>query len=50
MEQRPEYTMALIRKFIDGPPIAHTVANGEEMCTVEAGNHESEWHQNWKVL
>lgn len=26
MEERPEYTVALIRKFIDGPPVAHTVA------------------------
>ena len=23
MEERPEYTVALIRKFIDGPPVAH---------------------------
>ena len=39
MEERPEYTVALIRKFIDGPPVAHTVAgsadgdSGEERFT-----------------
>jgi pimeloyl-ACP methyl ester carboxylesterase len=26
MEERPEYTVALIRKFIDGPPVVHAVA------------------------
>jgi pimeloyl-ACP methyl ester carboxylesterase len=26
MEERPEYTVALIRKFIDGPLVAHMVA------------------------
>ena len=26
MEERPAYTVALIRKFLDGPPVAHTVA------------------------
>ncbi len=26
MEERPEYTIALVRKFIDGPPPDHTVA------------------------
>src|ERR1700704_2481760 len=26
MEERPEYTVALIRKFLDGPPADHTVA------------------------
>jgi pimeloyl-ACP methyl ester carboxylesterase len=26
MEEKPEYTMALIRKFLDGPAVAHTVA------------------------
>jgi uncharacterized RmlC-like cupin family protein len=30
MEERPEYTVALIRKFIDGPPVAHTVAGSAE--------------------
>jgi hypothetical protein len=30
MEERPEYTVALIRKFIDGPPVAHTVAGGAD--------------------
>ncbi len=39
MEERPEYTVALIRKFIDGPPVDHTVAgsadgeSGEERFT-----------------
>jgi len=39
MEERPEYTVALIRKFIDGPSVAHTVAgsadgnSGEERLT-----------------
>jgi pimeloyl-ACP methyl ester carboxylesterase/uncharacterized RmlC-like cupin family protein len=39
MEERPEYTVALIRKFIDGPPVAHAVAgsaageSGEERFT-----------------
>src|ERR1700686_2178643 len=27
MEERPAYTVALIRKFLDGPPVAQTVAN-----------------------
>src|SRR5260370_37771974 len=26
MEERPEYSVALIRKFLDGPPADHTVA------------------------
>jgi len=26
MEERPAYTVAVIRKFLDGPPVAHTVA------------------------
>jgi pimeloyl-ACP methyl ester carboxylesterase len=30
MEERPEYTVALIRKFIDGPPVAHTVAGSAD--------------------
>jgi uncharacterized RmlC-like cupin family protein len=39
MEERPEHTVALIRKFIDGPPVAHTVVgsadgdSGEERLT-----------------
>jgi len=39
MEERPVYTVALIRKFLDGPPVAHTVASsgsgelGEERFT-----------------
>jgi pimeloyl-ACP methyl ester carboxylesterase/uncharacterized RmlC-like cupin family protein len=28
MEERPAYTVALIRKFLDGPPPAHRVASG----------------------
>jgi len=28
MEERPAYTVALIRKFLDGPPVDHTVAGG----------------------
>ena len=27
MEERPAYTVALIRKFLDGPPVAHNVAS-----------------------
>src|SRR6201981_501750 len=27
MEERPAYTVALIRKFLDGPPVAHPVAS-----------------------
>src|SRR6202158_4319143 len=39
MEERPEYPVALIRKFIDGPPVAHTVSgsaggdSGQERVT-----------------
>ncbi len=38
MEEKPEYTVALIRKFLDGPAVAHTVASsdgdsGEERIT-----------------
>ena len=37
MEERPEYTVALIRKFIDGPPVASAAATsadlGEERIT-----------------
>jgi pimeloyl-ACP methyl ester carboxylesterase len=29
MEERPAYTVALIRKFLDGPPVAHPVASSE---------------------
>src|ERR1700752_1443558 len=29
MEEKPEYTVALIRKFLDGPAVAHTVANSD---------------------
>ena len=28
MEGRPDYIVALIRKFLDGPPVAQTVASG----------------------
>jgi hypothetical protein len=28
MEGRPDYTVAPIRKFLDGPPVAQTVASG----------------------
>ena len=44
MEERPAYTVALIRKFLDGPPAAHTVASsadgdlGEERFTPEQGD------------
>src|SRR2546430_14741895 len=27
MEERPAYTVAVIRKFLDGPPVAHNVAS-----------------------
>src|ERR1700680_4964146 len=27
MEERPAYTVALIRKFLDGPPVVHNVAS-----------------------
>jgi hypothetical protein len=27
MEEKPEYTVALIRKFLDGPAVAHTVGS-----------------------
>src|ERR1700682_2105956 len=30
MEERPAYTVALIRKFLDGPPVAHPVASGTD--------------------
>jgi len=30
MEERPEYTVALVRGFIDGPPPDHTVASSAE--------------------
>src|SRR5439155_18638185 len=38
MEERPAYTVALIRKFLDGPAVPHTVASsdgdsGEERIT-----------------
>ena len=29
MEEKPEYTVALIRKFLDGPVVAHTVASSD---------------------
>jgi hypothetical protein len=29
MEEKPEYTVALIRKFLDGPALAHTVASSD---------------------
>src|SRR2546428_5127362 len=29
MEEKPEYTVALIRKFLDGPAVAHTVASSD---------------------
>jgi len=28
MEERPAYTVALIRKFLDGPPVDHRVSGG----------------------
>jgi len=28
MEERPAYTVALVRKFLDGPPVAHATAGG----------------------
>jgi pimeloyl-ACP methyl ester carboxylesterase len=30
MEERPDYTVALIRKFLDGPPVAQTVASSAD--------------------
>ncbi|HYU22890.1 MAG TPA: alpha/beta hydrolase, partial [Candidatus Dormibacteraeota bacterium] len=30
MEERPAYTVALIRKFLDGPLVAHAVANSAD--------------------
>src|SRR5258708_19446865 len=30
MEKRPAYTVALVRKFLDGPPIAHAAAGGRD--------------------
>src|ERR1700688_47322 len=30
MEERPEYTVAVIRKFIDGPSVAHTAAGSAD--------------------
>jgi hypothetical protein len=30
MEERPAYTVALIRKFLDGPPVAHPVASSAD--------------------
>src|SRR5260370_9192101 len=30
MEERPAYTVALIRKFLDGPPAAHPVASSAD--------------------
>lgn len=33
MEEKPEYTVALIRKFLDGPPVAPTVATSNSEIT-----------------
>jgi len=47
MEERPAYTVALIRKFLDGPPAARTVASsadgdlGEERFTPERMTNEN---------
>jgi hypothetical protein len=30
MEERPAHTVALIRKFLDGPPAAYTVASSAD--------------------
>ena len=30
MEERPAYTVALIRKFLEGPPVAHPVASSAD--------------------
>jgi len=30
MEERPAYTVALIRKFLDGPPVAHNLASSAD--------------------
>src|SRR5207247_6822709 len=35
MEERPAYTVALIRKFLDGPATAHTVARADGDLNVE---------------
>jgi pimeloyl-ACP methyl ester carboxylesterase len=35
MEERPAYTVALIRKFLDGPPVAQTVANDDGSDSTE---------------
>src|SRR5256714_1401873 len=36
MEERPAYTVALIRKFLDGPPVAHNVASTADGGTMDA--------------
>src|SRR5437868_10813177 len=35
MEERPAYTVALIRKFLDGPPVTHPVASNADGGTNE---------------
>jgi hypothetical protein len=30
MEERPAYTVALIRRFLDGPPVTHNVASSAD--------------------
>src|SRR5438105_13419680 len=36
MEERPAYTVALIRKFLDGPLVAHPVASSADGGTMDA--------------
>jgi len=36
MEERPTYTVALIRKFLDGQPVAHTVVSSADGDASEA--------------
>ena len=35
MEERPDYTVALIRKFLDGPSVAHAAARTADAGTIE---------------
>src|SRR3954447_24399177 len=35
MEEKPEYTVALIRKFLDGRPVAHAVASIDSTSSEE---------------
>jgi len=46
LNRRP--TRCLLKKQVI--ELARSARSEHDIGTVEAGNHESEWHQSWKVL